>query len=174
MTSLIHSALGQIEILQERLFAAGGAFEQALAAYPANFDAQVGLGDLALRGGDAAQALTAYDAALPMLAQYYAGQPAENASLATVLLDVRRSLAFARQGDAAAATTALDQALATAEAAVALTPRAPVAQFAQGVAHLARGEVTQAEASFARASECDQSLAVAQSRVEEGLVSLQE
>lgn len=174
VTSLIHNALGQIDVLQERLFAAGGAFEQALAAYPANFDAQVGLGDLALRAGDATQALAAYDAARPMLSQYYAGQPAENASLATVLLDVRRSLALARQGDAAEATAALDQALATAEAAVALTPRAPVAQFALGVAYLARGEVAQAEVAFARASECDQSLVVARSRVEKGLASLRE
>jgi tetratricopeptide (TPR) repeat protein len=160
--------------LQERLFAAGGAFEQALAAYPANFDAQVGLGDLALRGGDAAQALTAYDAALPMLAQYYAGQPAENATLAAVLLHVRRSVALARQGDDTAAAAALDQALVLAEAAVTLTPRAPLAQFALASAHLARGESDEAEAAFARATECDQTLAVVRSRLEKGLASLRD
>ncbi|HSN76787.1 MAG TPA: tetratricopeptide repeat protein, partial [Anaerolineae bacterium] len=40
VTSLIHYALGQIDYSQERLFAAGGEFEQALAAFPANVDAQ--------------------------------------------------------------------------------------------------------------------------------------
>ena len=67
MTSLVHSALGQIDYLQERLFAAGGEFEQALAAFPANVDAQAGLGDLALRAGEAADALAAYDAAIPFV-----------------------------------------------------------------------------------------------------------
>ena len=71
-TSLIHFALGQIDYLQDRLFAAGGEFDQALAAFPANVDAQAGLGDLALRNGDAAQALAAYDAALPDIPQYMA------------------------------------------------------------------------------------------------------
>ncbi len=172
VTSLIHSTLGQIDVLQGRLFVAGGAFEQALAAYSANFDAQVGLGDLALRSGDAAQALAAYDAAQPMLAQYYAGQPAENASLAAVMLHVRRGIALARQGDATAAAAARDQALALAEAAATLTPRAPLAQFALGAAHLARGETKAAETAFERAAECDQSLLLVRNRLEKGLASL--
>ena len=111
VTSLIHFALGQIDYLQERLFAAGGEFEQAVAAFPANVDAQAGLGDLALRNGDAAQALAAYDAALPDIPQYMGGLPAENVSLVGVLLQVRRSLALAQQGDEAASAAALDQAL---------------------------------------------------------------
>jgi tetratricopeptide (TPR) repeat protein len=171
--SLIHYALGQIDYTQERLFAAGGEFEQALAAFPANVDAQAGLGDLALRAGDAAQALAAYDAALAGVPQYLAGLPAENASLTGVFLQVRRSLALAEQGDAAAAAAALEDALALAEAAVALTPRSPLAQFALATAHLARGESVEAEAAFARAGECDQSLVAARSRLEQGLASLQ-
>ncbi len=173
VTSLIHYALGQIDYTQERLFAAGGEFEQALAAFPANVDAQAGLGDLALRAGDAAQALAAYDAALAGVPQYLAGLPAENASLTGVFLQVRRSLALAEQGDAAAAAAALEDALALAEAAVALTPRSPLAQFALATAHLARGESVEAEAAFARAGECDQSLVAARSRLEQGLASLQ-
>ena len=95
VTSLVHFALGQIEYLQERLFAAGGEFDQALAAFPANVDAQAGLGDLALRAGEAADALAAYDAALPLVPQYMGGLPAENVALTNVLLQVRRSLALA-------------------------------------------------------------------------------
>jgi pentatricopeptide repeat protein len=173
VTSLIHSALGQIDYNQERLFAAGGEFEQALAAFPANADAQAGLGDLALRAGAASQALAAYDAALLDLSQYLGGLPAENASLTGVFLQVRRSLALAQQGDEAASAAALDQALALAEAAVALTPRSPLAQFALATAHLARGESAEAEAAFARAGECDQSLVAARSRLERGLASIQ-
>jgi serine/threonine-protein kinase len=173
VTSLVHYALGQIDYLQERLFAAGGEFEQALAAYPANVDAQAGLGDLALREGDAAQALAAYDAALSSVPQYLAGLPAENVALSSVFLQVRRSLALARQGDETASTAALDQALAFAEAAVALTPRSPLAQFALATAHLARGEIGDAEAAFARAGECDQSLIATRARLEAGLASLQ-
>lgn len=173
VTSLIHYALGQIDYSQERLFAAGGEFEQALAAFPANVDAQASLGDLALRAGDPAQALAAYDAALAGAPQYLAGLPAENASLTGVLLHVRRSLALAQQGDDAASAAALDQALALAEAAVALTPRSPLAQFALATAHQARGETAEAEAAFARAGECDQSLIAARGRLEQGLASLQ-
>ena len=172
VTSLIHYALGQIDYSQERLFAAGGEFEQALAAFPANVDAQAGLGDLALRAGDPAQALAAYDAALAGVPQYLAGLPAENAALTGVFLHVRRSLALAQQGDETAAA-ALDQAMDVAESAVALTPRSPLAQFALATAHLARGETADAEAAFARAGECDQSLVAARGRLEQGLASLQ-
>jgi tetratricopeptide (TPR) repeat protein len=173
VTSLVHYALGQIDYNQERLFAAGGEFEQALAAFPANVDAQAGLGDLALRQGDAAQALAAYDAALAGLPQYLAGLPAENASLTGVLLHVRRSWALAQQGDEAASAESLDQALALAETAVALTPRSPLAQFALATAHWARGETADAEAAFARAGQCDQGLIAARDRLEQGLASLQ-
>ena len=69
-----------------------------MAAFPANVDAQAGLGDLALRTGDAAQALAAYDTALPLIPQYVGGLPAENAALTGVLLQVRRSLALAQLG----------------------------------------------------------------------------
>jgi tetratricopeptide (TPR) repeat protein len=173
VTSLVHYALGQIDYNQERLFAAGGEFEQALAAFPANADAQAGLGDLALRAGDAVQALAAYDAALNLMPGYIGGLPAENVALTGVLLQARRSLALARQSEEAAAAAALDQALALAEAAVALTPRSPLAQFALAAAHLARGENAEAEAAFARAGECDQSLIAARGRLEQGLASLQ-
>lgn len=174
VTSLIHGGLGQIAYQQERLFAAGGEFEQALAEYPANADARAGLGDLALRSGDPAQALAAYDAALDDVPVYLAGLPAENAALTRVGLQVRRSLALAQQGDQAAAAESLDQALALAETAVALTPRSPLAQFALATAHLARGESAEAEAAFARAGECDQSLVATRNRLEAGLASLQQ
>ncbi len=174
VTSLIHAALGQIDYAQERLFAAGSAFEQALAAYPSNADAEAALGDLALRAGDAAEALAHYDAALRHIPSYLAGLPAENAVLQAVTLNVRRGLALARQGDATAAAAALDQALAAAQAAVDLTPRSPLAQFALGTAYLGRGQTEEAGAAFARASECDQSLSAALSRLEEGLAKLKQ
>ncbi len=78
-----------------------------MAASPVNVDAQAGLGDLALRNGDAAQALAAYDAALPDIPQYMGGLPAENVSLVGVLIQIRRSLALAQQGDEAASAAAL-------------------------------------------------------------------
>ena len=131
------------------------------------------MGDLALRNGDAAQALAAYDAALPDISQYMGGLPAENVSLVGVLIQIRRSLALAQQGDEAASAAALDKALELATAAVELTPRSPLAQFALGTAHLARGESDEAEAAFARANECDQSWVAARSRLEAGLASLQ-
>ena len=108
----------------------------------------------------------------PLIPQYMVGLPAENASLVGVLLQIRRSLALAQQGDEVASAAALDQALDLATAAVELTPRSPLAQFALGTAHLARGEVDEAEAAFARANECDQSLIAARSRLEAGLASL--
>lgn len=171
--SLIHTALGHIDYAQERLFAAGGEFEEALAAYDANADARAGLGDLELRAGNAAQALAHYEAALPHIAQYLAGLPTENARMLEVSLHIRRSYALARTGDQAAAAAALDQALQTAEAAIALTPRSPTALFALAMAHLARGETEQADIAFARATECDQSLAPARTRLERSLAKLQ-
>ncbi len=173
VTSLIHTALGQIDYAQERLFAARGEFEQALAAYDANADATAGLGDLALRAGDAAAALALYDAGLSQIPRYLAGMPAENAAGAAVLLHVRRSLALARQESTDAAAAALDAALAEAQAAVALTPRSPVAQYALAAAHLARGETVEAEAAFARAGECDRTMLAARARLETGLAKLQ-
>lgn len=172
VTSLIHSALGQIDYAQERLFAAGGEFDQAIAAFDANVDARVGLGDLAFRAGKVDEALALYEAALPQITQYLPGLPVENQSAVAVFLHVRRGLAMARQGNQTAAA-ALDQALTVAEAAVALTPRSPVAQFALATAHLARGETVDAEAAFARASECDQSLSAARTRLVTGLAKLQ-
>jgi len=90
-----------------------------------------------------------------------------------VSLHIRRSYALARTGDQAAAAAALDQALQTAEAAIALTPRSPTALFALAMAHLARGETEQADIAFARATECDQSLAPARTRLERSLAKLQ-
>lgn len=173
VTSLIHTALAQIDYAQERLFAAGGEFKQALAAYDANADATAGLGDLALRAGDAAAALEWYGGGLSQVRIYLAGMPAENAASATVLLHVRRSLALARQENPDAAAAALDAALAEAQAAVALTPRSPVAQYALAAAHLARGETVEAEAAFARAGECDRTMLVARTRLEAALARLQ-
>lgn len=173
VTSLIHTALGQIDYTQERLFAAGGEFELALAANDANVDARAGLGDLELRAGNAAQALAHYEAALPHIAQYLAGLPIENARMLEVSLHIRRSYALARTGDQAATAAALDQALQTAEEAIALTPRSPTALFALAMAHLARGETEQADLAFARATECDQLFAPARTRLENSLAKLQ-
>ena len=55
---------------------------------------------------------------------------------------------------------------------MALTPRSPLAQFTLGTAHLARGEMAEADAAFARAGECDQSLIATRSRLEAGFASL--
>ncbi|OQA42232.1 MAG: Serine/threonine-protein kinase PknH [Chloroflexi bacterium ADurb.Bin325] len=173
VTSLVYTALGQIDYAQERLFAAGSEFELALTAYDANVDARAGLGDLALRGGQAADALARYDAALLHIAQYMAGLPHENAGMLEASLHIRRSIALAQGGEQDVASAALDRALQITEGAVALTPRSPTALFALGMAHLARGEAGPADAAFARAIECDQLLALARARLEADLARLQ-
>jgi pentatricopeptide repeat protein len=173
VTSLIHSAAGQLEYLQERRFAAGGEFDQALAAFEANVDALAGLGDLAMEEGQADEALARYEEALPYIPRYLAGLPAENQALATVSLHVRRSLALGRLGETQPAAEALERAMTAAEGAVDLSPRSPLAQFALGLAYLAAGETELSEAAFERAGECDRTLIAARERLEAGLARLE-
>ena len=70
LLSLAYTALGKIYYAQERLLPAAAEYESALDAFPANAEAQALLGDIALRNGDAAAALQAYDAAFDLLPAY--------------------------------------------------------------------------------------------------------
>jgi tetratricopeptide (TPR) repeat protein len=117
--------------------------------------------------------LALYEEALQHVSRYLSGLPAENQALAAVSLHVRRSLALQRLGKTQEADGALNEAKGDAEAAVAATPRSPLAQFALGFAHLAAGESQLAEGAFARAGECDATLVAARERLETVLVRLQ-
>ena len=61
---------GELYYVEVKLVAAKSEFAAALAAMPANADVQAALGDLALREGDAAAALAAYDLAVGLLPDY--------------------------------------------------------------------------------------------------------
>ena len=77
--------MGQLYYAQEKLIAARSEFTAALAAMPANADAQAALGDLDLRAGDTAAALAAYDRAAGLLPAY-ALQSADSAAMLAVTL----------------------------------------------------------------------------------------
>ena len=85
LASLAHLGLGQLYYAQGKLVAAKSEFAAALAAMPANADVQAALGDLALREGDAAAALAAYDLAVGLLPDY-ALQSADSAATLAVTL----------------------------------------------------------------------------------------
>ncbi|MCI0521963.1 MAG: tetratricopeptide repeat protein, partial [Chloroflexi bacterium] len=99
--SLAHYDLGQLQLLRGNLAAAEGEFNLALEQFPANAAAQIALGDLALRNGDAQAALQAYQEAEGLLAEYGYQVSGDSAELLKPLLTSRRALAQAKMGSAA-------------------------------------------------------------------------
>ena len=158
VASVAHAALGKVYMQQERFQAAQAEFEQALALWPANADAQSALGELALRQGDAAAALSAYEKAWALLPQFELTLPPGNATLVRVSVQVGRGLALARLGRVDAAHEAFDAALALSQTDLKKNPRSPPGHLALAVTHLARGDGEGAEAAAALAIQCDESL----------------
>ncbi len=157
---LAHMGLGRTYLAEARLLPAQSEFEQALAALPANgAEPQMALGDVALKGGDPPAALAAYDRAAALLPAYRAGNDADLAGLLEVGLQVRRAIALDRSGEASAAKAAREQALSLAKAVVDKVPRSPLGHVALGLANRAAGDAKAADAAFATAVECDQTLA---------------
>lgn len=174
-----HSGLGKVLLAQAKLLPARSEYEQALAAFPAaGADPQMMLGDIALREGDAAAALAAYDQAAALLPAYQALYAVDEVTLLAVGLQVRRALASDRLGDAAAAQAARAQALARAQEVVDRVPRSPLGHLALGLAHQSQaaagaGSLDLAERSFGIAAQCDQSLAAARQLFDAYLAALQ-
>jgi tetratricopeptide (TPR) repeat protein len=162
IASVAHLTLGQVYYREHKDIAAQGEFTAALQAFPANAEAQTWLGSLALRGGDPAAALSAYDAAKELLPAY--GQQLDNddAHLLAVGLQYARGIALERQGQSSSAGAAYDQAVTVAQALVQATPRWPQAHFALASAYLARGDASQAAAEYGVATQCNQALAAQQ------------
>ncbi len=156
---LAHNGLGRVNLAQGKFLPARSEFEQALAAFPAGgADPQMALGDVALREGDVAAALAAYDRVTDLLPAYQAIYAVDEATLLEVGLQVRRALALDRSGDAEAAQAARKQALSLAQGVVDKVPRSPLGHLALGLAYRAAGETDLADAAFATAAQCDQTL----------------
>lgn len=163
--SAAHFDLGEIYFEQDKLIPAESEYNLALAALPTNALAQERLGALALRKGDPAGALSAYDKVATLLPAYAQLYP-DNAAVLNIGLPLGRALAFTRQNKLTEANAAFDQAIAQAQKYASVTPQAPTTRFLLGYAYLARGEKAKADAEFAAAIQCDQSLAGARTRVE--------
>lgn len=156
---LAHNGLGRVDLAQGKLLPARSEFEQALVAFPAGgADPQMALGDVALREGDVTAALGAYDRATDLLPAYRAIYAVDEATLLEVGLLVRLAIAFDRSGDAEAAQAARKQTLSLAQGLVDRVPRSPLGHLALGLAYRAAGETKLADAAFATAAQCDQTL----------------
>jgi tetratricopeptide (TPR) repeat protein len=177
LASLAHTALGQVYYLQKKDLLSAGEFRAALAAAPANAEAQAWLGDLALRGGlqggaDPAAALAAYDQAVALLPAYAGQIAADNARTLAANLPVRRGLGLTRQGKTTEAAAAFDEAIQAGQALAKALPGWPTAHFTLAIAYLAHGDQAQATAEFAAAAQCDQALASAGRQVTANLAEL--
>ena len=172
LLSLAYTALGKIYYAQERLLPASAEYESALAAFPANAEAQALLGDIALRNGDAATALQAYDAAFDLLPVYGRYFPPDTPAMLEVSLFIRRGLALDRLGQADEAAAERDQALAAAQEFAARFPNSPAGNIALAVAYTALGETEQTSRAYAAALECDRSVELTFARFQAELAKL--
>ena len=158
--SLVHVDLGQIQLQRGNASAAGGEFNLALEKFPSNSVAQIALGDLALRTGDAGSlqgALQAYEQAEKLLPEYGYQVSGDLAELLKPILASRRALAQTKQGVAADPATAID----LAQAILNRTPQWPQAHYMLGLVYYTLGQVQEAEAEFTAALPCDASLELA-------------
>lgn len=163
--SLAWSDLGLFYDRQGNRKTAQAAYEQALATMPANVNALLGLGALALQDGDPAAALSYFQQALQKQPEYVKAVPDEAGStLVSIHLDL--ALTYERLGRRAEADQALAAARQLAEAAVARLPSHAQARFLQAVVYWTLGESAKAEATYAEAIRCNASLAGERRRVE--------
>lgn len=172
LQSLAHGLLGRVEYARGHLVVATSEFQASLVALPVNAESQQALGDIALRGGDVEGALAAYEAAIAMVPDYARQVAGDEASLVAVQLEIRRGLAFARRGDSALSSAALDKALADAQGWARRMPLLARAHFALALVHSVRGNASQAESELAAAVQCDQSLTAAWTRMQADLARL--
>jgi tetratricopeptide (TPR) repeat protein/tRNA A-37 threonylcarbamoyl transferase component Bud32 len=167
--SAAHTSLGQLFYEQDDLMGAEEQWNLALDLFPANAVARMWLGNLALRQGQAERALAEYDTAVELLPTYGQQFSADQVALLEVGLALRRALAL---GEAQVAAEAFDDALEGALALAEASPQWPQANLTLAVVRMARGEGEAAEAVFAAAIQCDQSLHTARERAEAELARL--
>ena len=153
-----HVALGQLALMQDDLSGAQTEFEAALKRYPADAEALIGLGDLALRSNNGMAALERYAQANNTLAAYASMVGADTGARLRVGLHVRMGFAYSRLSNQRAAQKELALAIAMAEDMAKQTPDSPSAHFVLGAVFEANGDVTQAESEYGAAIHCDQSL----------------
>ncbi|MBI5031002.1 MAG: tetratricopeptide repeat protein [Chloroflexi bacterium] len=171
LASIAHYDLGQVYFDQDKLIPAESEYNAALTAFPMNALAQSRLGDLAMRKGDFAGALKAYDQTTALLPSY-AQIDSETMATMNVSLPVARSLALARQNKRDESNAALDQGSAQAQRYLSLRPQSPTAHFILGYIYLVRGDNSKADAQFATAIQCDQSMTALRARVQEELAKI--
>lgn len=164
--------LGDALYAQDKLADAEREYKLALIALPANVSAQARLGDLALRRGEATNALAEYERGLTLLPEWTKLLGAEVSAFAETSLHVRRALALTRLNRRADATAAFDAAQAAAQKLSSATPQWSRARFNLAFVFLARGDKAKADAEFAAAITCDQSLGAGRSKVEAELGKL--
>ncbi|MDW8267522.1 MAG: tetratricopeptide repeat protein [Anaerolineae bacterium] len=169
--SLARSSLGFFHDLRGDRKTAQTAYEQALATMPANVQALMGLGALALQEGDPAAALGYFQEARQKQPEYVRAVPDE-AESTLVSIHLNTALAYERLGRRAEAERELAAARQLAEAAVAKLPTHPQARYQLGLVYRLAGELEKAEAAFAEAARCNASLAGERLRFERRLAQL--
>ncbi len=162
LQSLAHTGLAQIYTAGGQSSAAATALSASLAVWPGNADAQARRGDLALTAGDAPAAVSAYQQALFLLADYRQQLGSDNAALLEVTILARLGLAA---GSPETAAPWFAQAQTAAQALVKAAPAWPRGQLALGYAALAAGDADLAERAFAASRGCDASLTWAIARL---------
>ncbi|MBI5302168.1 MAG: tetratricopeptide repeat protein [Chloroflexi bacterium] len=164
--------LGDALYAQDKLADAEREYKLALIALPANALAQARVGDLALRRGDAANALAEYDRGIAALPAWTQQVGIESAAFVETGLHVRRALALTRLNRRAEATSAFDAAQTVAQKIVTSFPQWSRARFNLAFVFLARGDKAKADPEFAAAITCDQSLGAARALLEAELNKL--
>lgn len=164
--------LGDALYAQDKLADAEREYKLALIALPANVSAQARLGDLALRRGDATTALAEYERGLTLLPDWTIAFGAELGAFSETSVHVRRALALTRLNRRTDATAAFDAAQASAQKLLSATPQWSRAHFNLAFVLLARGDKAKADAEFATATTCDQSLGAGRSKIEAELNKL--
>jgi tetratricopeptide (TPR) repeat protein len=164
--SLAWSSLGYLYDLQDRLADADNAYQTALTAMPANVNALSGLGVLAWRQNKPEEALGYFQEALRKQPEYVKAVPDETQST-LILAHLDLGLAYERLGRTAEASQEFAVMRQLAQNTVAALPTHPQAHFLLGLAHWMIGEMAEAEASLARAVQCDDSIAGQWARLQE-------
>jgi tetratricopeptide (TPR) repeat protein len=174
--SLEWSALGSLYDLQGNA-AAGPAYRKAVESMAFNAPALVGLGQLALKQGQADVALAQVQEALKQQPAYsaYLQQFAPDESQ-NALFSARLTLAiiYERQGRPAEASAEWTTATKVAESAAAAFPANPQARFQLAVAYWLAGDSGRAETAFSQAGQCDATLISERGRVLDRIAKLRQ
>jgi tetratricopeptide (TPR) repeat protein len=140
---------------------------------PANVNALLGLGDIALQQGKPAEALRQYQEALRQQPEYARALP-DATHGALILIHLRLALTYERLGQVEEAGQALAAARQLAQTTAAALPTHPQARFYLGVVYWVAGESGLADDAFAEAARCDVTLAAERARMVRRIEHLRE